>query len=263
MNDNTILRIKVPAHLYESVKAQLTLKEFGPSIANVSKERFKLEDLINWFDEKRQNKELQHGFKSQYREFISRLKGHAKYQNGYVPANFVYHAIGDYVLIHPSNASAKEMNAITKIQNAHGKELYNAIRNELTMYDRKGNSLNEESTINEAKKAGHNYGAGMEVVKEKKMKTPKDGMKKIEEEQVDEAAPGVEYAWIPAAAAGLGIAASVIKSIVGYMKDNNLKGMQGFLRAYKEVGKDASSTIDKKMGGNMEEAKEEKKEEDK
>ena len=27
MNDNTILRIKVPAHLYESVKAQLALKE--------------------------------------------------------------------------------------------------------------------------------------------------------------------------------------------------------------------------------------------
>jgi hypothetical protein len=27
MNDNTVLRIKVPAHLYESVKKQLTLKE--------------------------------------------------------------------------------------------------------------------------------------------------------------------------------------------------------------------------------------------
>ena len=27
MNDNTILRIKVPAHLYESVKKQLTLTE--------------------------------------------------------------------------------------------------------------------------------------------------------------------------------------------------------------------------------------------
>ena len=27
MNDNTILRIKVPAHLYEAVKAQLTLNE--------------------------------------------------------------------------------------------------------------------------------------------------------------------------------------------------------------------------------------------
>jgi hypothetical protein len=125
-------------------------------------------------------------------------------------------------------------------------------------------SVKAQLTLTEAKKAGHNYGAGMEVVKEKKIKAPKDGMKKIEEEQVDEAAPGVEYAWIPGAAAGLGIAASVIKGIVKYMKDNDLKGMQGFLRAYKEVGKDASKAIDKSMGGNVDEAKEEeKKEEDK
>ena len=27
MNDNTIIRIKVPAHLYESVKAKLMVKE--------------------------------------------------------------------------------------------------------------------------------------------------------------------------------------------------------------------------------------------
>lgn len=47
-------------------------------------------------------------------------------------------------------------------------------------------SVKEQLTINEAKKAGHNYGAGMEVVKEKKMKAPKDGMKKIEEEKVEE-----------------------------------------------------------------------------
>jgi malate synthase len=121
-------------------------------------------------------------------------------------------------------------------------------------------SVKKQLTLTEAQKGGKAYG-DWTVVKEKK--APKDGMKKVEEEKVEEAAPGVEYAWIPAAAAGLGIAASVIKAIVGYMKDNNLKGMQGFLRAYKEVGKDASSTIDKKMGGNMEEAKEEKKEEDK
>jgi len=42
MNDNTILRIKVPAHLYESVKAQLTLKEgqnFGMPGATTVKEK--------------------------------------------------------------------------------------------------------------------------------------------------------------------------------------------------------------------------------
>ena len=42
-------------------------------------------------------------------------------------------------------------------------------------------SVKKQLTLNEAKKAGHNYGAGMEVVKEKKMKTPKDGMKKVKE----------------------------------------------------------------------------------
>jgi hypothetical protein len=47
-------------------------------------------------------------------------------------------------------------------------------------------SVKKQLTLNEAKKSGHNYGAGMEVVKEKKMKAPKDGMKKIEEEQVEE-----------------------------------------------------------------------------
>jgi hypothetical protein len=40
-------------------------------------------------------------------------------------------------------------------------------------------SVKAQLTLNEAKKGGHNYGAGMEVVKEKKMKTP--GMHKVEE----------------------------------------------------------------------------------
>lgn len=42
-------------------------------------------------------------------------------------------------------------------------------------------SVKEQLTINEAKKGAHNLGAGMELVKEKKMKVPKDGMKKVEE----------------------------------------------------------------------------------
>jgi isopentenyl diphosphate isomerase/L-lactate dehydrogenase-like FMN-dependent dehydrogenase len=42
-------------------------------------------------------------------------------------------------------------------------------------------SVKEQLTLTEAKKGSHNYGSGMEVVKEKKMKTPKDGMKKVEE----------------------------------------------------------------------------------
>jgi len=46
-------------------------------------------------------------------------------------------------------------------------------------------SVKKQLTLNEAKKSGHNYGAGMEVVKEKKMKTPKDGMHKVEEMKDD------------------------------------------------------------------------------
>lgn len=42
-------------------------------------------------------------------------------------------------------------------------------------------SVKEQLTLSEAKKGKHNLGAGMEIVKEKKMKTPKDGMKKVEE----------------------------------------------------------------------------------
>jgi len=48
-------------------------------------------------------------------------------------------------------------------------------------------SVKEQLTINEAKKANHHYGAGMEEVKEKKVKMPKDGMKKVEEKKEIEA----------------------------------------------------------------------------
>jgi len=42
-------------------------------------------------------------------------------------------------------------------------------------------SVKKQLTITEAKKGAHNLGAGMELVKEKKMKTSKDEMKKVEE----------------------------------------------------------------------------------
>jgi hypothetical protein len=44
-------------------------------------------------------------------------------------------------------------------------------------------SVKEQLTLTEAKKGKHNLGAGMEIVKEKKMKTPKDGMHKMQEEK--------------------------------------------------------------------------------
>jgi hypothetical protein len=142
-------------------------------------------------------------------------------------------------------------------------------------------SVKKQLTLNEAKKSGHNYGAGMEVVKEKKMQTHKDGMKKVEEmkdskkphsleelkavkeklekkinemekaskDTIEEVGAGVEFAWIPAAVAALGITTSIGKLIVKYMKDNNLTGIKGFLQAYQEVGKRGSSAIDQSMTG--------------
>jgi len=41
-------------------------------------------------------------------------------------------------------------------------------------------SVKEQLTLSEAKKGKHNLGAGMEIVKEKKMKAPKQSMKKVD-----------------------------------------------------------------------------------
>lgn len=49
---------------------------------------------------------------------------------------------------------------------------------------------------------------------------------------------------------GVTLTAAIIKDIVGYMKDNNLKGIDGFKQAYKVVGGAASAHMDKKVGGN-------------
>jgi hypothetical protein len=154
-------------------------------------------------------------------------------------------------------------------------------------------SVKKQLTLTEAQKGGKAYG-DWTVVKEKK--APKDGMKKVEEEKVettekkshsldelkkakaaldkkieemevskvDEAAPGVEFAWIPGAIGAGFIAKAVVDATLAKMKEKNLTGIKGFWQAYKETGKRGSSAIDRSMGGNMEEAKEEeKKEEDK
>ena len=53
-------------------------------------------------------------------------------------------------------------------------------------------SVKEQLTLSEAKKTKHNLGAGMEIVKEKKNKTPKDGMKKMQNmNEVDQVEEGL------------------------------------------------------------------------
>jgi len=117
-------------------------------------------------------------------------------------------------------------------------------------------SVKQQLTLNEAKAKPH-YGAGMEVVKEKKMKVPKDGMKKMEEEKVEETVSE----------------AAVDPNLIGGILGMLLGGgpiVAAILRDYKnaktpeekaEVLKNASKVIGGKMSGNMEEAKEEKVEE--
>ena len=241
MNDNTILRIKVPAHLYESVKKQLTLKE----------SKKKLSEAIT-------------GTEEEIKAFYLRAK---------------------------------------QIE-AEGTDIDSAIQNALFDINNPDAAKELSSPMNEAKKGGHNYGAGMEVVKEKKL--PKKGMEKVEEvgggrvpstnpsdmgiDIVDEPGGivtkeakssrsleelmkakkhlekkinememdsknkveegmGVELAWIPGAiAAGL-IAKTMVDEIKKKMKEENLTGIKGFIQAYKEVGGKASSAIDQSMTG--------------
>lgn len=117
MNDNTILRIKVPAHLYESVKEQLTLKE----------NKKQLQEEISASDE-------------ELLAFYEKVK--------------------------------QEVEAGTDLESAIHYAKFD-INNP--------DAAKELSSMNEAKK--QNYGAGYSVVKEKKVKVPKDGMEKVEEDK--------------------------------------------------------------------------------
>jgi len=109
-------------------------------------------------------------------------------------------------------------------------------------------SVKEQLTINEAKKSGHNYGAGMEIVKEKKMKTPKDGMKRVEE-NINEAS----------------VDPNLIGGIIGILF-GSLPLLYKIIKDYraaktpeekKEVLKNAAQVISGKMGGgSMKENKE-------
>ena len=55
-------------------------------------------------------------------------------------------------------------------------------------------------------------------------------------------------AWIPAAAAALGIGAALLKDLIRYMKQNNLKGFKGLMQAYQEVGSSARGGVERSKG---------------
>jgi hypothetical protein len=114
-------------------------------------------------------------------------------------------------------------------------------------------SVKKQLTLTEAKKGGKTYG-DWTVVKEKK--APKDGMKKVEEEKVEE---NVSEAVDP----------NLIGGIIGILF-GSLPLLYTIIKNYrsattpeekKNVLANAAKEISKKMGGNIEEAKEEKVEE--
>ena len=126
-------------------------------------------------------------------------------------------------------------------------------------------SVKEQLTLKEAKAKPH-YGAGMEVVKEKKAKPVKDGMTKVEEEKVEE---NVSEAVDPNLIGGiLGLllgSGPILATLIRQYKDATTDEEKA------EVLKKASQAIGSKMSGDklgekkeVEEAKdEEKKVEDK
>jgi len=73
--------------------------------------------------------------------------------------------------------------------------------------------------------------------------------KEAEEEELDEIS-GEGIAALVGLIPGVVLTAAIIKDIVEYMKDNNLKGIDGFKQAYKAVGGAASAYMDKTVGGN-------------
>lgn len=54
--------------------------------------------------------------------------------------------------------------------------------------------------------------------------------------------------WIPAALAGVGLGAAYFKDVIKHMKEKGLKGKDGFAKAAKEVGSETASAIDRSMG---------------
>ena len=85
------------------------------------------------------------------------------------------------------------------------------------------------------------------ILEESKIaKSKKTNLK--EEDVVGKLAAGDWAIVVGVLATLLGISTAIVKNILTYMKDNNLKGVDGFKKAYNVVGKDVSGTMDKAKG---------------
>lgn len=84
------------------------------------------------------------------------------------------------------------------------------------------------------------------ISKELKKKKLKENM---EESAPVEEALGAEDAWIVPLIASAGLAAGMAKNVMAKMKDQNLKGLSGLIKAVSEVAQETRGAIDRSKGG--------------
>lgn len=217
ITDNTLVKVKVPKHLYESIKKKMALKE---NEAGKVKVEVSFEDV-----EDKQNFEQTYGFTS----------SGSNYSEGYVSVDQIPEIVDTLTNVYGiqvkiSGGSAGSMQE-KKEDTPEEKPTY------------AGTKMSKSDVLNKVGKGKQSRKISGD--KAKAYQAPHTRFYK-ESEQIEEDA--LDYAWVPAAAAGLGIAASVLKNIVSYMKKNNLSGLKGLMQAYKEVGSSTSSSIDRSMG---------------
>lgn len=219
MNDNTVVRVRVPKHLYEAIQKKLALKETEENVQE------SMQDIVQYLSDPEVLKTLgvvatALGITGGAKALADKIKSSGTDISSITGAQ---HGMDE----------AKTPSYVKSTDAEEDKPKYAGINMSKT------NVMNKVGKGKQSKKITGARAAAYQPVH--------SGVYKEEEDMQTEAG-GVEYAWIPAAAAGLGIAASMLKGIMSYMKQNNLKGMSGFMQAYKEVGKGTASGIERSKG---------------
>ena len=116
----------------------------------------------------------------------------------------------------------------------------------------------EDEAEEETEEAGEEAGNGVEMGDEDEIDLEEllaelDVLNENEEYEEEEKLDEISSEGIAALVGlipGVVLTAALIKDIIAYMKSNNLKGIDGFMKAYKTVGGEVSRHMDKTVGGN-------------
>jgi hypothetical protein len=217
INDNTIVKVKVPRHLYEAVKARITMLENAkveeakeddekPKYAGAKMSKT---DVLNEVGKSKQNTKLKGAKASAYQPVHSRV-----YKEG---EEMMSESLQDLIqsLSDPQVYKTLGLVATSIGLVGGGKALADMIKK-------------SSSDISGITGAAH-------------------GASEPAEPEVNEGI-SLAMAWIPAAAAALGIGAALLKDLIRYMKENNLKGFKGLMQAYQEVGSSARGGVERSKG---------------